>query len=358
MKALPCAVLLLILLPVVALAADPAELTALREQFTTQLSTIQQDATQKSKLAQQTYLDAVDAAQRQLAASGDLDGALAAKAEKERAASGAAIDPAKRKTLPPAIQRDLLRYDQAVAPIAQARAAAERKVRDQYLAGLARLQQQFTQANELEKAVAVRHARERIESEAIAAGTMLRAATPPPGTNTLFLSNYYDRLAKGLRSPKRANSVGSRTEGKEFSVVPTEGAHLVGVAIKQGEWFGAPIVSSIQPIFENRSGRVRGAVLGKPAENLPIVSEAKPGYVVSELLVSAPGAHVHGVKLVFRKVDFLRQSLLSNDTYESDWLVLELDKKSVRVGDPTRPAIGLCGRAGDWIAALGLLQAP
>jgi hypothetical protein len=347
-----------LLMSAVAFGADPAELTILQEQFTTQVSTIRQDASQKSKLAQKTYLDAVDAAQRQLAASGDLDGALAAKAERERAASGTAIEPAKRKTLPPIIQRELLRYEQAVTPVAQTGALAERKAREQYLAALARLQQQFTQSNELEKAVAVRRTRERIESEAIASGTTLVAATPPPGANTLQLSSYYDRLAKALRSPKKTNAIGSRREGKEFSALPTEGAHLVGVAIKQGEWFGAPIISSLQPIFETRNGRVRGPLLGKPTENLPIVSEAKPGYVVSELLVSGPGDHVHGIKLVFRKLDFLRQSLLPHDTYESDWLVLELEKKSARVGDPTRPAIGLCGRAGDWIGAIGLLQAP
>jgi hypothetical protein len=103
---------------------------------------------------------------------------------------------------------------------------------------------------------------------------------------------------------------------------------------------------------------MRGAILGKKADALSLVAEAKPGYVVSEIFVSAPGDHVHGVKLVFRKLDIARQSLVASDSYESEWLVLEFQGKSVKVGDPARPAIGLCGRAGDWIGAIGLLHAP
>jgi hypothetical protein len=152
--------------------------------------------------------------------------------------------------------------------------------------------------------------------------------------------------------------VGSRKEGTEFTALPTEGAHLVGVAVKTGDWFGTPIISALQPIYETRTGKVRGPAVGKKVDELPLVAEAKPGYVVSELLVSAPGDHVHGVKLVFRKLDVFHQSLLPNDSYESDWLGVELKNKSTRVGDTARPAIGLSGRAGEWVGALGLLHAP
>ncbi|HEX8312601.1 MAG TPA: hypothetical protein VF614_14865 [Chthoniobacteraceae bacterium] len=339
--------------------ADPTELSTLRQQFEAQLAAIHQDVAQKSAVSQKTYLERLEALQRQLAASGDLDGALSIKQERDRITSGSALDPSKRKALPAALQRELARYEQTLAPITQAQAAAERKARELYLAALARLQQQFTQSNELEKAVAVRGARERMEAAA-ASSTPGIAATPPPpaGTNTLLVSSYYDRLAKGLRGPKRTTPIGSRREGTEFTELPTEGAHLVGVAIKKGDWFGTPIVSALQPIYETRGGRVRGRILGSKADELPLLAEAKPGYVVSEILVSAPGDHVHGVKLVYRKLDVFRQSLLPNDSYESDWLGIELKNKPLRVGDTTRPAIGLCGRAGDWVGSVGLLHAP
>jgi hypothetical protein len=171
------------------------------------------------------------------------------------------------------------------------------------------------------------------------------------------MASYFDRLAKSLRSPKKTTPIGSRTEGKEYTALPKEAAMLVGFAVKKGDWFGSTIIASFQPIYATLKGTVRGPTVGRPADEFPIVVEAKPGYVVSELLVSAPQSHLHGIKVVFRKIDFLRQGVIASDTYESDWIGVELDGESVRVGDATRPAVGLTGRADKWIASIGLIHA-
>ena len=180
----------------------------------------------------------------------------------------------------------------------------------------------------------------------------------PAVANSLLVAGYYDRLGKALKAPKRTAPIGSKKVGNDFTALPGEGAVLVGVAVKKGEWFGIPILSALQPIYETRTGRVRGAVVGRKTEDLPLVAEARPGYVISQLLVSAPNDHVHGIKIVFRKLDIFHQGVMAKDTYESEWLGIAHNGKSERVGDATRPAIGLCGRADEWVASLGLLHLP
>ena len=193
----------------------------------------------------------------------------------------------------------------------------------------------------------------------LTANSLVFAQAPKPAPpNSLLVATYYDRIGKALQSPKKTTPIGGGKNGKNFTALPTEAALLVGVAVKKGDWFGTPIISSLQPIYETRTGRIRGTTVGKKADELPLVVEAKPGYVVSQLLVSAPQDHVHGIKIVFRKLDIFHQGVVANDSYESDWLGIVSNDKSERVGDATRPAIGLCGRADEWVAALGLLHVP
>lgn len=184
-----------------------------------------------------------------------------------------------------------------------------------------------------------------------------QAPTPAP-VNPLLVAGFYDGIGKSLRNPKKTTPIGSVTDGNPFTALPGEGAVLVGFAVNQGDWFGTPIISALQPIYETRTGRSRGATVGKKVNDFPLVAEAKPGYVVSQLLVSAPHDHVHGIKVIFRKLDLFHRGVVAKDSYESDWLGIAYNDKSQRVGDPARPAIGLCGRADEWVAALGLLHLP
>jgi hypothetical protein len=180
----------------------------------------------------------------------------------------------------------------------------------------------------------------------------------PSGANPLLVASYFDRIGNALKGPKKTIPVGNRKIGNEFTALPSEAAILVGLAVKKGDWFGTPIISALQPIYETRTGRVRGGTVGKKVDDFPLVTEARPGYVVSQLLVSAPHDHVHGIKIVFRRLDFLHQGVVANDTYESDWIGINFNDKSERVGDPAHPAMGLLGRADEWVAAVGLLQVP
>jgi hypothetical protein len=136
---------------------------------------------------------------------------------------------------------------------------------------------------------------------------------------------------KSLRSPKKTTPIGSRTDGKEFTALPKEPALLVGFAVKKGDWFGSTIISSLQPIY----GTLKGTVRGRPWAGL--LTSSRSSWRRNQATSSAnsgerPEDHIHGIKVIFRKIDFLRQGVIATDTYESDWIGVELDGKSERVG--------------------------
>ena len=184
------------------------------------------------------------------------------------------------------------------------------------------------------------------------------AQTPLVREPNKFQANlYFDKLAQGMKTGKKTAIVGSKTKGKAFTALPKEGAHLVGIAAHKGEWFGTPMITSFQPIFEGKTGRFRGDTCGAKGEELKLVEEAKPGYVVTQILVSAPNEHVHGVRLVYQKLDVFRQSVVEKNTYMSEWIGVEFKEKSEKLGVANRIATGLHGMSDDWVAGLGLFQA-
>ena len=303
------------------------------------------------------YGGALDAIQKKLAAAGDLDGALAAKRERERAEKGEPLSKEARAKLPASIQAELTRYEQSVGRLEQARMGAEQKARAEHSAALLAIQKQLTVANELEKAAELRAEREKFDTEwklSPVAAQVLGEAKP---ANKFQTSLYFDKLAAAGKAPKKSGVVGNKSKWKPIQAVPKEAAHLVGIAVHKGAWFGTPMLTSIQPIFEGKTGRFRGEIYGKKGEDLSLIVEAKPGYVVSQISVSAPNDHVHGIKLIFQKVDTFRQSTVADDSYSSEWLGIEHEGKSEKVGELNKIAIGLHGAAGDWVSALGLLQA-
>src|ERR1700744_4608154 len=99
--------------------------------------------------------------------------------------------------------------------------------------------------------------------------TLLAQTTAPSPPNPLLVAGFYDRLTAALRNPKKTTPVGNRQKLPTFTALPSEGAVLVGVAVKKGDWFGTPIISSLQPIYETRAGRIRGAALGMKGNELP-----------------------------------------------------------------------------------------
>ena len=326
-------------------------------------------AAELKKFVQQ-YGNSLEAAITKASGAGDLDGAVALRNEQKRFADSnvfpeqdLAAEAASVKQLRAGIRTQLAKLEKDSATRAKALHAKYDQV-------LAQAQTQLTQRQRLDDALLVKAKRDEVSAAwntpTIAAAevtpgsaTAPAAGAPKPaGASPLAIASYYDRIGNALRNPKKTTPIGNSKNGNSFTAIPTEAALLVGIAVKKGDWFGTPIISSLQPIYETRTGRMRGTTVGKKTDQLPLVAEAKPGYVVSQLLVSAPQNHVHGIKIIFRKLDVFHQGVVANDTYESDWLGIAQNDKSERVGDATRPAVGLIGRADEWVSAVGLLHMP
>jgi hypothetical protein len=350
--------ILLAFLNAVSFAQAPDPLAEKRAMLTEKIAAIQKDITGRKAPMLNAYVVAIDTLQKKFAAASDLDGAIAVKNEIERAQRNELLSKEAREKLPVPVQRELTRYEQSVAALEQARVAAEQKARAEHAATLLALQKQLTVANQLESAMRVRTEREQFEKDWKLGPHTTPTSAPANRAVSFQLGLYFDKLTRAAKTPKKSGIVGSKSKGKPFESTAKEPAHLVGVAVEKGAWFGTPILDAIQPIYEGKTGRFRGDTFGKQGKALSTIAEAKPGYVVSQILVSAPNDHVHGMKLVFQKLDTFRQTLVAEDTYSSEWLGIEFKEKSEKAGDLSKVTIGLHGVAGDWVSALGVLQAP
>lgn len=74
--------------------------------------------------------------------------------------------------------------------------------------------------------------------------------------------------------------------------------------------------------------------------------------------MSAPGAHVHGVRFVYQKLDVFRQTVVEEDSYMSEWNGIGFKEKSEKLGAANRIATEPHGMSDEWVAGLGLFQAP
>lgn len=135
-----------------------------------------------------------------------------------------------------------------------------------------------------------------------------------------------------------------------FRDVGPAGSVLVGVRVSFIEHFGGPKVRSVQPIYRSGKkhypGRVHGFVAG-PVKTVV----ARPGYAVGGL-VTHTGLTVDGFGIVFMKVADDR--LDPGDTYNSPWIG---DKQGGNPGEVMSPGgliVGLQGRSGNEVFALGL----
>ena len=115
--------------------------------------------------------------------------------------------------------------------------------------------------------------------------------------------------------------------------------------------FGGPKISSIQPIYRVGEklidGQWWGGLLGKET-----TAVAKPGYAVGAINTHT-GLTVDGFEMVFMRIDGDR--LDSADSYNSPWLGDEKGGSPRDVSSEGKIPLGLQGRAGKEVYALGLI---
>ena len=154
---------------------------------------------------------------------------------------------------------------------------------------------------------------------------------------------------------QRSRTIGG-DKGNVFAIIRENGALLTGFAFHVGEYEGNKVVQGIQPIFTTVEGKVRGPMLGTPV-GLEIAVEAREGYAVAGL--TGKGGHVlDGLEVSFMRIKDSRIALDPADSYASDWIGGPGGEAEAQLGGDGRPVVGIFGRAGVNLDALGVVQAP
>jgi hypothetical protein len=136
-----------------------------------------------------------------------------------------------------------------------------------------------------------------------------------------------------------------------FADVGPPGSLLVGVRVSYKLWLGGPKIHSVVPLYRSGGKLVEGQLYG--GVNGPeTTAVARPGYAVGALRTHT-GLGVDGFALLFMRVKGDR--LDPSDAYASPWLG-DVNGGSPRdVLNDGRPVVGLQGRSGENVKALGLI---
>ncbi len=136
-----------------------------------------------------------------------------------------------------------------------------------------------------------------------------------------------------------------------FHDIAPSGGVLVGARVSYIMRFGGPKISSVQPVYRVGEklvdGKRHGVLFGKETKAI-----AKPGYAVGAVNTHT-GLTVDGFGLVFMKVDGDR--LDASESYTSPWLGDAKGGSPRNVSSDGKIPVGLQGRAGKEINALGLI---
>lgn len=132
--------------------------------------------------------------------------------------------------------------------------------------------------------------------------------------------------------------------GGPFQFFSPAGQTVVGFRYQLGTWMNQGIVQSIEPVFPSDS----------PPATRPII-RAKPGYVVGGLIVDGT-QYANAFRVIFvRERD---GQIDSTDTYTSDWIGTPQGQKQTQLAGNGERVLGIHGRKGLNVDALGLLLAP
>jgi serine/threonine-protein kinase len=162
---------------------------------------------------------------------------------------------------------------------------------------------------------------------------------------------------EGSRSRIARTGIVGGIGGIPFEESPPEGAGdarlarvLVGLRYSLGD---GSIVKSLQPIYLSRNIRSEGMTRGLPSgPTLEVM--ARPGYAVAGVIARG-GNRVHAIKVIFRRAGIGLRA--AQPTYASEWLGGASGGEEVKLGDDGRWVIGIHGRMGNDLDALGLILA-
>lgn len=188
--------------------AAGADLEAYRTQYSQSLAALRAERETKYARVRASYVAVLERLQKDVTTRGDLDGAVAVKAERERIT--AALEPSadERKAMPPALAAVRTRYEQELQPTLADNARQEEALAKRYAVALQELQMRYAQRNELEKALAVKSELTALTAKGSA------APVAPPGGATPKVSTPFGTTAP-LGGMTAASTTGNQLLAKE-----------------------------------------------------------------------------------------------------------------------------------------------
>lgn len=136
-----------------------------------------------------------------------------------------------------------------------------------------------------------------------------------------------------------------------FQDLTPDGGHLAGVRVTFGDFGGVKLVGAVRPIYRVGDDLVEGAWRGRPTGE-PTEVLARPGYAVGAIHTRT-GLLLDGLQLVFMRIK--GNGLDPDDTYDGPWLGNTTGGGPASLSGAGRRVLGLQGRAGNELRALGLL---
>jgi hypothetical protein len=128
--------------------------------------------------------------------------------------------------------------------------------------------------------------------------------------------------------------------GSPFSRTSPNGAPVVGVRYRMGNWGGRERVGQLEPLFAAGAAREQEIV-------------AREGYALGALQVDA-GEFVDAVALVFMRLT-PDGRLDPGDSYTSEWIGTPTGSDLRTLGDGSAKVIGIAGRGAAVLDAVGLV---
>jgi hypothetical protein len=138
-----------------------------------------------------------------------------------------------------------------------------------------------------------------------------------------------------------------------FKEVAPDGGLLIGLEIGLGKFGKDDVIKSVRPIYRAGGKDHLGQQRGTPPTPAVTV-KAKDGYAIAAVTCKS-GLNFDGCSLTFMKMK-ADGTLDPADSYESDWVGYNGNKRPTKLGGDGTPVIGIVGRGTDReLNGLGLL---
>ena len=165
-----------------------------------------------------------------------------------------------------------------------------------------------------------------------------------PGGGAVAVPHAPSHVA-GVAGPLAGGTGGRPFRQADFGA----GRPLLGVAYTLGDWRGKGCLGSVRPLYD------RSPAVNRDPNGGAVI--ARDGYAVGGLQVVADDTNAVAIAVVFLAVRDGR--LDPADRYTSDFVgYLDAARTPVTLGGDGRTVIGLCGRRGMNLDAVGLVTAP